>query len=155
MYCTNCGERIDNDSRYCTNCGSLVNSSDVNNYNNGNNNSNGNVSLVFGVLSFIFFWIPIFSAIFAIIGIVMGVKYKKETGKKSVGVIFSIIGIVLSVIMIICVVMFSTYFVKFITNEDNLNHIIEKYDEYFDLALLFAMRVIKKYSNYYDCDSKQ
>ena len=31
----------------------------------------------------------------------------------------------------------------------------KKYDEYFDLALLFAMRVIKKYSNYYDCDSKQ
>lgn len=135
MYCTSCGSKIEEGNRYCTNCGSVVVGSNVNN-NNYSDNSKGNVSLVFGILAFIFFWIPIFSAIFAIIGIVMGVKYKKETGDRAVGLIFSVIGLILSVIMVIGIVLFSTYFVSWVTNEDNVNYIIdeftEEYGEYFD-----------------------
>lgn len=126
MYCTNCGGKIEEGSRFCTNCG---NSCFSGNNNGGTNNTKESISLVFGVLSFIFFWFPILSLVFAVIGIVFGIKFKNESGKFAKGIIFSGIGILLSILMIVCSIFVTSYF---ISSEKGLDYIIEEYGEYFD-----------------------
>ncbi len=112
MYCSNCGKKQKNDERYCTNCGVEYQKEGDNNVKKSN--SQGNISLVMGIIACVFFWIPVLSLPFAIVSIILGNKYKKETNEKSAGIILGVISIILSVLEIIILIFATVFFVNWL-----------------------------------------
>lgn len=129
MYCTNCGNKLNQDDNYCTMCGNEIKRNDVNNgetnqsFSNRSTDNKGNISFVFGILSCIFFWIPILSIPFMITSFIWGKQYKKETGMKSVGIILSIISFILMIIELIAIIGGIFLFIFNLTDIDNLHHL--------------------------------
>ena len=119
MYCTNCGNKIDNQNdNFCTNCGVRLDNFD-NDMKNVNTVSSNNVSgikigaIILGVLgimgSLMFVFAPI-SLILSIIGLVLGFSvFKKEKNFiplliTSIGTVFSLIVTVILVVLCINII---------------------------------------------------
>lgn len=146
MYCQNCGKKQENNENFCTNCGTkyrktenLKNISEETQVSSSEKSSSPQVRTtsfpIIGIIALIFFWIPIISIPLAIISIVTGNKYEKETNKKTVGKILGIISLILSIIEIILI----TCFIFFLISWGDESEVIEEledefykyYDEYF------------------------
>ena len=143
MYCTNCGNKLKDDENYCTNCGCEVVNSDSNvtetvtfteheNSSSKDNqpNNKGNLSLILGILACIFFWFPILSIPFMIVSFILGSQYKKETGKKSIGVILSIISLILFIVEIVIVIVGMFFWVSYL--DENTDYDWGDYPDYYD-----------------------
>lgn len=118
MYCSNCGNKQKSDEKYCTNCGTEYQKEEDTNVKT-NNNSQGTISLVMGIIACVFFWLPILSIPFAIVSITLGNKYKKETNKKTAGIVLGIISIILSVLEIVFLIVTTIFFVNWV--EENVD----------------------------------
>ena len=119
MYCTKCGNKLNNNDNFCNNCGEKrveLENVNVNNNNvNKNNSSNGMkiASIILGSISIVgslmFIFAP-FCFILSIIGLILGICALKK-GKNVSGILLSSIGFVLSIIMsVIIVLMFMFMF---------------------------------------------
>jgi len=138
MYCSNCGNPIQYEDSYCPSCGiKCQNKEKINPAPKGNEN---NISLITGIISFIFCWIPIISIPLAISAILLGRKYKKETGEKTAGSILGIISLVFSTLGFIFIFMIAVLFFNILDEEtDNtqmLTDYLEQY-EYYETEISF------------------
>lgn len=133
MYCTNCGTKRKEEEKYCTNCGTKLSGSNTPNTTTiPPINNNGTISLILGIISFVFLSIPPIATILAIISIILGRKFKKETGNRSAGTIIGIIGLILSFVEIIAIIMLMVTFNEY--TENGYQEIIPDnyYDNYYD-----------------------
>ena len=127
MYCKNCGNKRKNNEKYCPICGEKLTNST-----NKKLNDNKTLSLIIGLFSFLFLSYPLIAIILSIISIIIGKKYKKETGNNSDGSIIATISLIISSIYIIATIIFIIIFNNY--NEDNyLEQILNKYNNnYFE-----------------------
>ena len=135
LYCTKCGNQLNNEDKFCTKCGMNTNDNLKNNPLNKGNKDNTTLGLIFGIISLLMFWFPIIGIPFAIIAIVNGKKYKDNTGKNSGSIVMGIIGIVLSIIFVIIVSLFIYLAFNYVDSSDsNFQEVIDKYfdDDYYD-----------------------
>lgn len=99
MYCKNCGRRLEEHEKFCPDCGQKkqeMNQTHPENYHVVEKKHNNTTpSIVLGILSLM---IPFLGLPLAIIGLVLGIKAKKEENNKA-GMILSIIGLILSALM--------------------------------------------------------
>ena len=112
MYCTNCGNKLNNNDKFCVNCGekrTIVENININNNNvNKNNNSGLKIaSIILGSVSIIgsilFIFAP-FCLILSIIGLILGIcALRKE--KNVSGILLNSIGFVLSIIITIFIIL--------------------------------------------------
>ena len=138
MYCTKCGNKLNNNDNFCNNCGEkrveLENVNVNNNVVNKNNSSNGMkiASIILGSISIggslLFVFAP-FCFILSIIGLILGICALKK-GKNVSGILLSSIGFVLSIIMSVIIVMFFIF--AFRTAEVNDYQYEEYYDSFYD-----------------------
>lgn len=110
MYCTNCGNKLD-DNKKCSNClGNVVNNKDT----GKNNNGLRVASIVLGILgivSGITGLFSIFGIIFSLIGFILSLCALKK-GKNALGIVLNIIGLVLSILFLILVVIGFRYIIN-------------------------------------------
>ena len=87
MFCKYCGKEIEVDGKYCSNCGKNVE--------DALNSGFAIISLIFGIISTIFYGLIIFQVLAIIFGIIalIKIKNKKATGKKR-----AIAGIILGIL---------------------------------------------------------
>ncbi len=98
-FCSNCGNELNENSAFCANCGCAIpdaqaSAPDAPNLENVPNApvNKTQVSMILGIIGIVFAWlIAIIGHVLCIIGIVIGVKEYKQTGK-STGLVLSIIG---------------------------------------------------------------
>ena len=94
-YCTICGNELFDEAVVCPRCGCLAPNNNAQNPQNPQNNGTSNkfqISIILGIIGIVFSCLyALFGHIASIVGIVLGVKEKKETGS-SLGLILSIIG---------------------------------------------------------------
>lgn len=121
MYCKNCGTKLKEEENFCPNCGYQTTKPTT------NNPKKENIPLILGIIACIFFWIPIISLPLAIISIILGINYKKETGKKTIGTILGIISIILSIIEIVLVVLFCLFLVNKVEESIDVEDAIEHF----------------------------
>ena len=142
MYCTNCGNKLKPEQNYCTNCGTATKDrvyAQPNNFNSSNatfhqkENNNGTVSLVLGILTLLFFSQPLISIALAIISIIIGKKYQKETGNKTAGPLLATIGLILSILIIIVIVLYMIFVVEAVTENIGTEsfNIMEGIEDYY------------------------
>lgn len=144
MYCSNCGNKLKEKDSYCTNCGIKIETENQKydqakqeNQTKVTKNNNGNTSLILGIISCIIFWLPYVSIPLAIISIILGKNYKKETGSKATGSILGMISLILSIIEIILIVVCMLFFIDYTNNQWDWEEAIEE-------------SIIEKYHNYWD-----
>lgn len=127
MYCTNCGNQLKEGQNYCTHCGNSIqkpNNNTQNDLRNSNmttnypGNNNGTISLILGILSILFSSKLIPAIVLAVISIVIGKKYKQETGNNTLGSILSIIGLILSIFITIVTILYTIFMVTELINVD-------------------------------------
>ena len=88
MFCNSCGKEVANEAVICPGCGGRLRGNGV----AANTAKNSNTALILGVLGIIFAWLfALVGHILSIIGIVLGVKEYKVSGKAA-GLILSVIG---------------------------------------------------------------
>lgn len=99
-FCTNCGNKLDDQADVCLKCGVMVNkpvtSSTTNDY-----AKNANTGFILGLISIIAWFIPLFGYPVTICGIVnstKGLKANEGKTKATVGLVLSIIFLVLTLI---------------------------------------------------------
>lgn len=135
MYCTSCGNKINDGDKYCTNCGIKLDKIDnviedvkVSEGTNGLKIA----SIILGIIgiigSLMFIFAP-FCLIVSIIGLVLGFCALKK-GSNVVGILLSSIGLVLSIIMSVVLVLIFIYMIRGASGYINENY--DKYYEYFD-----------------------
>ena len=117
MFCSSCGNKIDNDIRFCPNCGHKINDININNsYVSDIDKSiegKRTASIVLGILSLVGIFIMIFapiSFILAIIGLILAIRVNKVV-KNTAGIVLNAIGLFLSfiIISIIALVLIFSY----------------------------------------------
>ena len=99
-YCTKCGKEILDDAVICMNCGCMVEQNNTGNFVTSltEQEKKTQTSLILGIIGIVFAWIfALIGHITSIIGIVIGTKEYKKTGKTP-GLVLSIIGEICSVI---------------------------------------------------------
>ena len=141
MYCTNCGNKLNDTDKFCVNCGekrTIVENINVNN-NNINNNNNGSnglkiASIILGTISIggslLFIFAP-FCFILSIIGLILGICALKK-GKNVSGILLNSIGFVLSIIITIFIVLAFIFMFEHVDmdNYDYGDRINDYYNEY-------------------------
>lgn len=140
MYCQNCGKKQENNEKFCTRCGTkyveIENSKETSeenlSYHPEQSSSPTNVSLIIGIIALVFFWIPVLSIPLAIISIVTGTKYEKETNQKTAGKVLGIISIILSVIEIILITCLMVFLINWIDESTITEDAIDKFYKYYD-----------------------
>ena len=133
MYCSNCGNKINDDENYCANCGKVANEHKPITIDN-NNEGARSASIVLGILSligiFIFIFAPI-SLILSIIGLILAIKASKVY-KNTAGIVINAIGLIFSFIItsiIALIIYFSYDVIKNQINNLNIGNYIEEYEE--------------------------
>lgn len=119
MYCANCGCKLDKDDEYCYKCGSKINKTKA--------VVNENIPLILGILSLVFFINPFFSIPFACASIVIGIYYKKISGRFSIGSIISIFSISLTLFLLLSTLLVMPILESSTFKEET--NIIDKYDD--------------------------
>lgn len=140
MYCPNCGNKIKEETTYCTYCGAKLKKESINKEDNktqSSRNNNSNTPLIIGIIACITFWLPVVSIPLAIISIVTGKNYQKETGKNTAGPILGITSLVLTIIEIIIIAISMIFFIDFIKEEienetEEIPNIEDRYEDYFN-----------------------
>ena len=129
MYCTNCGNKRENNEKYCINCGTSY----IEDNEKTNNSKTKETSLILGIISFILILIPLISIPLAIISIITGIKEKKEGTGSSIGMIFGIISLILSIILCVIITLF-IFTIKNWTKDpiENWKNKIQEYYNYDD-----------------------
>ena len=99
---------------------------------NQKQNNNGTISLVLGILALLTIGKPLISIILAIVSIIIGRKYRKETGNNTVGPLLGIIGIILSILVVVIFIFYIFFMAEgFIENiKTEYSKIIEENDYY-------------------------
>ncbi len=142
MYCTNCGNKINDSEKYCPYCGEPVLKEESIKKETSTNNSN--ISTILGILSCVFFMVPLVSIPLAIISIVTGINQKKKSNKFVVGILLGIISIILTVVIVSLTVWAFVYAIDNINDTkdndyqiddiiDNFNDFYKKQTEKFDI----------------------
>lgn len=136
MYCRNCGNSLNSNSKFCGKCGSPVDSFSV---------MNGTVSKIdydqkalnMGIISIIlsfFMFVP--ALVLSIIGLVYCHRFKKETHRNSKGLVLNIAALIISAVYtLVFIAIFLLFFVvgdKVVESLDNYenDHIYESGDVY-------------------------
>lgn len=112
MFCSKCGKEISNDAVICINCGCAVQKVATPATNSSfNSGKKSQVSLVLGIIGIVSAWLfALVGHITSIIGIILGIKEYRETGRMT-GLVLSIIGEVCAILSsIIGAVAFSTIY---------------------------------------------
>lgn len=128
MYCTNCGNKLNNKEKYCPYCGKKCQEEDIDIQKRAPSN---NTSTILGILSCVFFMIPIISIPLAIISIVTGNNERKNTNKFATGIILGIISLLLTILMIAFLVTVAFFAIQHTDNLFNDYQIEKKIDENF------------------------
>lgn len=90
-YCSRCGKEIMDEAVVCPGCGCAVKSDALQNAVEPQKNKS-QASLILGIIGIVFAWLfALVGHITSIIGIVLGIKEYKQTGKMT-GLVVSIIG---------------------------------------------------------------
>ena len=127
MKCNNCGTTLNGNEKYCFNCGFMVDKvQNVPSNNPSNNvvssevNGKKTASIVLGIVSlvgvFLFIFAPI-SLVLSIIGLIFGIKAKKEINNVA-GIVINAIGLFLSFIVTLIIVFIIYIFVNLGNNFD-------------------------------------
>lgn len=95
-FCTNCGNKLDDNADVCVNCGVLVNKN-ISTNNTDDYDKKANTGFILGLISIIAWFIPLFGYPVTICGIVYSTKGLKSVNSKSKAVV----GLVLSIIFLI------------------------------------------------------
>lgn len=100
MTCKNCGKSINEKDKFCPNCGSTIENTkqEQNNILDliNNNDKMDTIILIISIVSLIISCFGIkLSLVFAIISITLGILLKNKSGKKKLGITFSILSIVI------------------------------------------------------------
>lgn len=147
VYCTNCGNKLNDNDKFCTSCGEkrdriVINKNTDNvNGNSVRRNDSGMkiASIVLGSISILaalmFIFAPV-GLLLSIIGLVLGLCALKK-GKNVVGILLSSIGLVLSIgITVFIVCMFIFMFNEIDTNnyqyEDYYDQFYDEFNDYYD-----------------------
>lgn len=130
MYCKNCGKKLKKDENYCPDCGTSTSTEPPKPKVTKTNTKQTSI-LIIGIIACIFFWIPVLSIPLAIVSIILGINYKKETNTKNLGVILGIISLFLTAIVIILLATLA-YFVavEIEDNPDIQNSMSDFYQDY-------------------------
>ncbi len=134
MYCTNCGNKLDQQEKYCTYCGTACEKEELETK-SINHQNNDSVTIILGVLACIFFWMPVFSIPLAIISIILGINQKKITNKTSTGTILGIISIILTAIATIALILLLVFAVNQVDefiDDYQKDNIIDNFNEYYN-----------------------
>ena len=113
MFCSNCGNKIENGSNFCRVCGNVVNGNVY--YNQTVEDKNKETSLIMGIIALVGkLFLPFFNIVFAIIAIYYGNLYKKQTGLNCSGKVMGIVSLALSglflvVLLILIILQFIFY----------------------------------------------
>ncbi len=126
MYCHNCGNKLDPNSKFCPNCG-ILNDKKINDTSIKENN---NTSLILGILAFIFILNPIITIPLAIIAIITSKKSKNKTGK-TLGIVSLIFSILIIVLAILVFFFFNKVKVPIVEEFENIE---ENYEKNFELG---------------------
>lgn len=137
MYCESCGKKRHNNEKFCTNCGKSYPQEGSNYYseekkiNNINNQSQStsDATIILGVISLVFFFIPILSIPLAIASLIIGIKNKQRLS--------NLLPAVISLIIMALAIIFIVVATKFFYNEIKANindSIFEKkyYEDYYE-----------------------
>lgn len=143
MFCSKCGEKIEDGGKFCQNCGTPVEEvvEEVKGIDTGmtiddkkviiktsNEDGKATASLVLGIVSFI---VPCINLITAIIGLILGIICKEKSGKRTAGIVLN--SIALALMVIIFIVGFIFGFTEEMKNEnssyDTTPGITDKYDD--------------------------
>lgn len=118
MYCSNCGNKLNELDKFCSNCGKSVDNKD-----NNKVTSSGfkETSLILGILCLVSsFILNIICIIPGIISIIYAKKYKNESGKLGVGFGLSIAGIIFSILVLIITIIF--FLLAFSVVKENVDY---------------------------------
>ena len=96
MYCTNCGNKLEEQELYCTRCGKMV----VKNTVEVKSKKRSDLCIILGILSMLLFFLPFISIPLGIVGIIKA----KDSGKSD-NRILGIIGLVMSIVFTLFVVL--------------------------------------------------
>lgn len=116
-FCMHCGKEVNENAVVCIHCGCAISNAKMGfnaqavQFTSGNMEKKSQASTILGILGIVFAWIfALVGHIVSIIGIVLGTKEYKETGRMT-GLLLSIIGEICSIISsIIGVLTFSSIF---------------------------------------------
>lgn len=90
MFCSNCGNKIENGSNFCRVCGNVY-------YNQTVGDKNKETSFIMGIIALVGkLFLPFFNIVFAIIAIYYVNLYKKQTGLNCSGKVIGIVSLALS-----------------------------------------------------------
>ncbi len=95
-FCTNCGNKIDEEADICLKCGAILSKNQSPN-NMPDNDKQATMGLTFSLISIITWIIPLFGYITTICGIIYSIKGLKSTSNKTK----AIIGLILSILFLI------------------------------------------------------
>ena len=142
MYCSNCGNKIDNSNKYCVYCGIKLDKIGLENTSNivkKEENGLRIVSIVLGILgiigsvTFIFF---VYAFILSVVGLILGICATKK-GRNVLGIVLNSVGLVLSIIMF-CLFIYLMFYAGSNDYDD--------YDDYYDDRYEYNYG----YDNYYE-----
>ena len=121
MYCSNCGKKLNKNGK-CPDC-NKENSKVEKTKNDNKSKNNKELSNILGIVSLISaFFVSILNLPMAIISIVVGHKYKKETGEKCYGPVLSIISICIAVLILLLIIIILIFIFIFVDSNNNINH---------------------------------
>lgn len=130
MYCRNCGNKLKEEENFCRKCGTPRNQKEPSKEVSQTNSKN--ISLVTGIIACFFCWFPIIAIPLAIISIIVGKQYKKETDTKTVGPLLGIISLILSILIIVLSVLGILFFINLIEDYEDSGKQAEKIYDYSD-----------------------
>ena len=136
MYCGFCGEKNNDGDYYCGSCGKMIagKKSDCvdNNRECDKDNWLSILPFILGIIAFFLFWVPFSSIPMSILGILIGIFYKKKSSYKVAGFVVNGLSLVISVILA-CFVGFSFWLVDFVDeNIEDVDYFKEE-GNYFDI----------------------
>lgn len=138
MYCIKCGNELKKEEKYCTNCGTPCEQEEIieNNPQTTKTNTNDTtISIVLGILSCLFFFIPFISIPLAIVSIITGINNQKEEKKFPLVILLGITSIILSILaiaLIIFLVAFTADHIEDFDDDYQKDNIIDNHNDYYN-----------------------
>lgn len=117
MYCSNCGNKLEEGALFCGNCGTKVGAENnaIKSTSTEKKDSKDLISLILGICSFLLGWLlNIFMLPVSIVGLILGIKSKENGAKKIIGIILNILAILIELLVIVSfIIMLTVYGTKY------------------------------------------